>query len=672
MSAPDTDLATVEEVEPSRQALDGGAPAQASTASETAEDLHVRNMEAFKRHVHPLYEALSDFQPRSTLIYTEDGDPDVEFRGECLYQRQGAKAYARAQLDTFWETPSRVVQGLPDSRGLDPHAGAFATRVLKKAIDGGMEFTQSHMRLDSFFLVVMGVGLGLHIDELVEKSNCQHLILIEPNLEFLHHSTFVYDWEKLLGKMTGDRGMQFVTESNPENLGLIIQSTIRGVNPAALDGTYFFTHYYSALFERAHQKLLKEGDLSVGMMGLGFFEDEINMIAQSRENLRCGSARIMDDIPGTIPIPVFIVAAGPSLDQCIDFIKENQDNAVIIGCGSALDSLMAAGIMPDFLVLLERDPALLPYMTGSSKEFDLSGICLVGATNIYPGVSALYDETIFFFRPGLSSFPLLACKPENCMTRSDPLVANGALSFAQRVGFQEYYFFGVDVGAKNPDYHHSKNSWYDSKGMEMDFGFDCVVPGNFGGTVSSAQVYMWSKQTLELSIKGHFAGRHYYNCSDGALIQDATPRHVSTVSLPRVTDKRRIVRELIDKFPIYTTEDSDRAWREADLENAIAERGDALVEALSAVDLRDMRYLTECMKILKPQGNQDGVAMLLRGTAWQMLMVVHGYGQRINDEDREAFQDIVREEFAATVEELNETALELFASTESGNHAWNT
>lgn len=647
-------------------------PAAEAAVEETPEELRARNLEAFEKHMPQVHPFLVNHSPQSALVYTEDGEPDVEFRGVRLYDGVGAFTYARKQLDTFWKNPSRLFFNLMDSKNLDSHAGSFGAKLMKRAMDDGFVFRKVPDSKDCYFMVIMGIGLAPHLKELIDETKCQHVIMFEPNMEFLYHSTFVFDWGELFEKFTGGRKIQIVSATKPEDIAGIVQSTIRVENPSGLDGTYFYTHYHNAALRKAMDDLLG-GELEIGMLGLGFFEDEINMITQSYANLQPGKSRIMAEITNRVDIPVIIAAAGPSLDGCLEMIKEYQNDAVIIACGSALDPLLANGIVPDFLVLLERDPDLLPYMQGSAKEFDLSGICLVGATNIYPGISDLYDDAIFFFRPGISSFPVLSQNQSQMMAKPDPLVANGAVSFAQRAGLREFYFFGVDVGAKNPDYHHSKSSWYTTKGMKMQYGFDSTVPGNFGGTVSSAKVFNWSRATLEHSIRAFSVGRHYFNCSDGALIEGAMPKHPSTLTLEKVGNKREIVRDIIEKFPIYTTEELDEVWEKADLFNAIPAFKDDLVKVLEENDLSSMTYMVEAMKYLKPSKIDDGVAMIYRGTVFQILMLLHSYGMRIPSEEKKAkFHEIACEEFKDILDQMKEEALEFFEAVQSGTHVWNT
>jgi hypothetical protein len=638
---------------------------------ETPEELRARNLAAFKKDLSGVYNEMANYEPKSSLIYTETGEPDIEFMGTHLYNKKGAYAYTRDQLDQFWQTPNRLYQGLLDSKVLDSHSGEFGTGLMRRVLDTDITFRAIPESRSAYFLVVMGIGLAPHLDELVEETNCQSLLIIEPNLEFLYHSTFVFDWERLVEKFSGDRSMQLILSSRPEDITTVIQATIRGQNPAGLDGTVFYTHYPNSVLQKSYTDL-RERDIAVGMMGLGFFEDEIHMITQTFENLRGGKVRILDEIDGRMQIPVFIVGSGPSLDETLPIIKENQDKAVIIGCGSALDPLLANGITPDFLVLLERDPDLLPFQQGTSKEFDMSGICLVGATNLYPGIAELYDEAIMFFRPGISPFPMFARNKRQMMVKPDPLVANGALSFAQRTGFREFYFFGVDVGAKDADYHHSKYSWYNTKGMQLGYPLDTTAPGNFGGMITTGTVFLWSKNALEQAIRAVSGGRHYYNCSDGGRIDGAIPRHPSTVSLPKVRSKKKIVRELIDRFPFYTDEDFEAAWTEADLHKTIPEFCEELAACLKEHDFSDMRYLTAAMKLLKPGTIDDGVAMVFRGSVYFMLMILHSYGQRITTKkERTRFQRIARKEFAAALKRMSDEALEFFESVETGTHVWN-
>ena len=140
----------------------------------------------------------------------------------------------------------------------------------------------------------------------------------------------------------------------------------------------------------------------------------------------------------------------------------------------------------------------------------------------------------------------------------------------------------------------------------------------------------------------------------------------------RVRNKKKIVRDLIDKFPYYTDEDFEAAWVKADLQKTIPEFCKALGDCLKKHGFSDMRYLTEAMKLLKPGTIDDGVAMIFRGSIYFMLMILHSYGQRITTKkELTRFQRIARKEFAAALKRMADEALENFESVESGTHVWN-
>ena len=92
-------------------------------------------------------------------------------------------------------------------------------------------------------------------------------------------------------------------------------------------------------------------DSNLILSGLGFYFDETVMITNTFENLHSGDAQMTRFSRSKIRSnPVFIVASGPSLDKDIEWIKKNQDKAVVFACGSAIMPLLRNGIQPDFSV----------------------------------------------------------------------------------------------------------------------------------------------------------------------------------------------------------------------------------------------------------------------------------------------------------------------------------
>ena len=86
-----------------------------------------------------------------------------------------------------------------------------------------------------------------------------------------------------------------------------------------------------------------------------------------------------------------------------------------------------------------------------------------------------------------------------------------------------------------------------------------------------------------------------------------------------------------------------------------------------------MAYMAEAMKHLKPPKIDDGIAMIYRGTVFQVLMLLHSYGLRVpSDEKKAKFHEIACEEFEDILDLMEEEALEFFEAVQSGTHVWNT
>ena len=65
-------------------------------------------------------------------------------------------------------------------------------------------------------------------------------------------------------------------------------------------------------------------------MGLGFYQDDINMIGQCYKNLEKGTSRVMKKVTETEQkLPALIIGSGPSLTGLLPFIKENQDRVIL-------------------------------------------------------------------------------------------------------------------------------------------------------------------------------------------------------------------------------------------------------------------------------------------------------------------------------------------------------
>ena len=607
-------------------------------------------------------------KPLSKLVVHEDGQIDIAFEGEFFYNKNHDR-FVADQLAGFWKNPQRMKLAPLQPHQFDETAGQFIHNILKRGVAEDMDFHVGHYSDESYFLYVMGLGLGAHILELVERTKCKALAIVEPNPEFLVHTFEVFDWTKLFDIIDQRGGiLTILINSNPMTLSHEIRNWLRVVNPLSVDGSTCYVHYNNPVFHSALKKLIEDRDLI--LTGLGFFYDESLMIKNTHHNLYSGKERVyLRPKQPRIDAPVFVVGNGPSLDDDMDFIRENQEKAIIVSSGSALRPLVLNGIMPDFQIETENID-VYPMIAQVAKDHDLSPVALVTSTTVDIEVPPLFDTVLYYFRGSLSPYPIFCDVDERCLQNPNPTVVNASLSFAQEVGFRKFYFFGTDMGTKmGAEKHHSKHAYQYTKGaIHRPQNFTIPVAANFGGTCMTFDGLYWTRDAAEKAIGQYARGRFYFNCSNGAKIAGTMPMPSRLVKLPDLpAGKKPVVEEIMKNFKLYDRREFDAHWNDKKMIghfNAWLDAFEKLTLKLKNFD--DLSYLTNAMNHMRPttgKRHEDwGPALVFRGTLLQILMAQEYYLRRLAKSDVRKFENILRDEMAAGIDYLRETAIKEFGT----------
>ena len=645
---------------------------------QVATERRERNLEFFRRFMPDLHGLVSRHSPSSRLIFTDTGEPDIQTSGGLVYQGRLGEVVA-GQLQRFWQAPKRFLIPPLKPGQFDKITNQFLDGLLKRADAEKIEFANAPTTPESYFLAVFGIGLGRHIDELVEKTDCRFLMIVDQGVDSLCHSLDTYDWHGLAARMEARGGaLSFLIEDNPAAVSEYIIQCLGTVNPCSVDGFTYFIHDDTEFSGKVFDIVRR--DQSLVLAGLGFFFDETLMLRNAYMNLRSGKSKVFHrDEDARLDGPVFVVASGPSLDASIPFIRDNADKAVIISSGSALRPLVKNGIMPDFHIEVENI-AVLPLIAPVAEEHDLSSICLVAASTVDQEAQRFFGRTVYFFRPGLSPYPLLCDSDRNCLKFPDPTVVNASLSFALEVGFRDFYFFGVDLGTKGEGLHHSIDSYHytdDPIVVPETLEFNIPLPGNFGGTSLTSEGLLLTRSVLTRAMRNYQDGYRYFNCSDGAMIEGAEPMLADTLSLPDVPGgKDKIIDGIIGGFPVYTSEKLNQAWDHQAFTRAIDDFIEDMAAQFQAGGIfPDRKYLTGLIKVLSPHqsevtveptGVEKAVRLLFRGTIKMMVICVEHFLARVADRRKaNAFAGIAAEEIIRTLEKLRTAALEIATDPET-------
>ena len=634
--------------------------------------LFQRNM-AFLRSAFPEIAdtvAMFPYDPARLPIVGEDDWDLVTDDGSLLYHGHGARKFARAHVEAFWGVAANQRMRYPPPKNLDAdkHADAFQGACMERAQRANIQFEAERLETGAANVVVFGVGLGHHLPLLVEKSGCESVIVVEPNFQYFFYSLCVFDWRGFIeGLRAGKGDVGLLLTSSPEQVGQGIMGWLNNRYPSLADGTLFYRHYASDLLE-AMDRTFGENYLSQTGMGLGFVEDELVMIDNTVRNLENFEGPIFRRGTDVAKMPAFIVGSGPSFDTLIATVSENAERAVVISCGTTLRMLLGHGVVPDIHVELENAPEAYNNLAACAGEHDFRRTLLVASSTIDPRIPALFDDVVFFFREGPAAFSMFSTGMECTVKNAHPMVSNLALSVAREIGCREVYLFGIDLGTKDKDQHHGKDSPYNTGDLEYEFKNIFEHPGNFGGTVFANFVYVQSRMIKEAEIAAHGSEVTYFNCGDGVRIDGARPLHHSDVRIEAADQgKESLRRQLLDRFVPYHRASFDRHWTGPDHVAGLGAFRNALLAPSAwaedgyAATMGLLRHLTRT--VAAPIGrSRTAEELLFRGTLSLAVRSAHFFMTRIAAEpQRELFAGIVKEELLALIGRLHQRIVEKYA-----------
>ncbi|RAU23199.1 hypothetical protein CU669_03300 [Paramagnetospirillum kuznetsovii] len=500
------------------------------------ESLKQRNLDAFRLRFPEIHARLSAIVHPVTRIVEQDGVPiDIDLGTGRLYKCDG-RDLALKQAEDFIESPRRVGYQVNNAMtGDSPVSLRLFARIVESTREHKATVLTGAPVARSGFLFVFGLGLGHHLPALVEGLETEWIVVVETIEEFVLHSLSTIDWAAIFEKCdnSGTR-LNLILAEQPVQLQREIQDLMEEQGELGIDGSFYYRHYPSWPLDKTFEDLVNNVPLK--MIQRGYYEDERKMLWNTIANLQKYDCHMLSgEFQLHAPAPAFLITSGPSLDYDLDYIKQWRDHAIIFSGGSSLQALLAKGIVPDYHVELENVVQvwdffdhMLDLNQDKFPDRRFTGIKLIASVTVNPRVSALFDESYYFFRDSVSSSVCFADKFP-IMTAIGPNVANTIVAVAARLGFRHVYMFGMDCGWRDGTAHHSKNTaYYTSKTFmteKMESEYTC--PGNFGGTIQSTMVLSWTRDMLE--GKAQKFGLRAFNCSDGALIRGAVPKLAETL-----------------------------------------------------------------------------------------------------------------------------------------------
>lgn len=215
-------------------------------------------------------------------------------------------------------------------------------------------------------------------------------------------------------------------------------------------------------------------------------------------------------------LPACVLAAGPSLDQVIPYLKEIKKRSILICVDTALKSCLREGVEPDFILLVDPQYWNTRHIAGLSSPSSV----MITELAAYPSVFRFNCREIIL----CSSLYPIGKYFENICGKKGQLGAGGSVAttawdFARFCGCNEIFMAGLDLGFPFKR-THSKGCFFEERTHKMSnrlnpaesanvgylFGADIAISKDYLGnplvTDNRMSMYAWWFESKVASFPG--------------------------------------------------------------------------------------------------------------------------------------------------------------------------
>jgi hypothetical protein len=508
------------------------------------------NIKSFEKYLPDIFQKFVNYLPvrKFKFFCTDNGIPNLVFadNNEILYKYIDPILFCKIQVETWLKTKVNQIYFTEE----EDLYGQFTLKynnpiaklvsALKQQTD-----TPSIQECQALpFTTVFGIGLGYPLAEILEKIEIDNLLIFEPNCDLFYASIYAFDWKNLLEySFENNKSINIFTGFQINSFHQVLDDFFRVWGNFQIGCFATYIHYQSHeiknILDLFNQKI------KIINFSTGFFDDILfglshtcNTLLNKRKFVKNAS------LPQKYKnYPIFIIGSGPSLDKDLPFLRKNQDKALIVACGTAIDSLYHAGIHPDFYANTERVPEIVQALSVINDENFFDDIFIMCTNVTHPNLLSKFKQHAIFGKVD-EPYYMRLCEFLNDFVRiqyaqlMSPLVGNMGVSGILHLGFENLYLFGLDNGKKQGQQKlHSQNTvLYNQIGHKETTDYNelnHLVPGNFGDMCQSGVLYDESRESISYLLR-KFQDKNSeircYNCSDGAFIQHTLPLHSSDVA----------------------------------------------------------------------------------------------------------------------------------------------
>jgi hypothetical protein len=402
--------------------------------------------------------------------------------------------------------------------------------------------------------VFLGTLLGRHIPEIIKKVDSNLYLVLEKNLEIFRLSLFTVDYSVLAEKgvifsimdsnIDEERIQSFLDEGHLENYLLKFSTTNINVEE------YIDKIIASLLINKPTQY---------------DYNRRLYVHVNRTTKYLTGNYKILQfdkiqkEFNSFNNIPILFIASGPSLDQNLSWIKENQSKFFIVTIGSSYKKLLQHDIKIGMVTTLDEQ-----FVTVDDRQFDDESVSKMSKNTIILA-STITNEKILkkFNQKNLFLYEVFIPYINNNIAFSGFSVGELTLNLLLKMNAKEVYILGLDL-ALNQDtgVTHSKDSNSNIKRINLDEKQNretftateslIKVKGNMRDEVFTTSLYYNSIRSLKSMMSNKDENMNIYNLSShGAFFEKIIPKKIEDIEINtfKEIDKEN---NLVNVFEKYT------------------------------------------------------------------------------------------------------------------------
>jgi hypothetical protein len=397
----------------------------------------------------------------------------------------------------------------------------------------------SHNNIPKF--IFLRTLLGLHIQKVINKLSVKECFIYESDLEIFRLSLFTTKYFKIAEQTKITFCIAQDLESFKRDFYFFFNDNFN---------TNYSIKYYS--FETTLLEHI-QSIISTSQANLLDFARKLNIYSQIIDNIN--SSYMVIDFNNLKELfkdkKVILLGSGPSLDDSIDWIKENQNKFIVLSVGANLKMLQTHNIKVDFICEIHPEKDILDNYKGLDKDY-FDDVIFLSSTQVPLEVFNFFNpKNIFLY---LSNGFV---KPHLGMIEK-PSVGNHIIDIALNFGSKEVYLMGLDFAFTKSGLTHSNLHIHKTTVENMNNSDDMqeqtiYVKGNFEEIVQTNTLFFSFLESASSSILKNSTSR-VYNISNGAFIENTTPIRTKDIGVDSDYDKKELKTVFLDKLKTNSEE----------------------------------------------------------------------------------------------------------------------